>query len=265
MAPCSYVNDSTSHELGSLLLVKVRSRWRSHFIKSVFFVPLTPSSTISTQRKQGNEPKAKNGKKRELDESSSSAAASANASSYNTGQAMPSATAYRPPGNNINNGGSSITVNQNQKALARVAVGKGVRHGFVPKSNGNGVVAIGSAHKTPSVVAPSPVQASLSALTDNYRNSLNELQHADQGGPSNETQGTGPASSHMAEQSTNNILSYVPGSLRRDDSLVDLAMIPMAEEGTDSNAMGDAYGFSFVDFPFDPDFLTNDLNELPQE
>lgn len=101
----------------------------------------------------------------------------------------------------------------------------------------------------PSVVAPSPVQASLNALTNNYRNSLNELENLDQ--TTTSAQNTfGDPQTGMSSS-----FAYMPGSMRRDDSLVDLAMIPLAEEGTESNMEGDASGFSFVDFPFDPNFL----------
>merc|ERR1719394_585217 len=57
-------------------------------------------------------------------------------------------------------------------------------------------------------------------------------------------------------------VSYVPGSLHRDDSLVDLAMIPIIADGTTTESNGDASsGFSFVDFPFDSNiFSSNDPN-----
>jgi hypothetical protein len=211
------------------------------------------------QRKQGNEPKVKNGKKRDRDEAGNEGTASAIAkpAAYSANQVLPSANMYRNPGNS---GASNITVNQSQKDLARVAVGKGVRHGFVPNPNNNGAAAVRQTYPTPSVVAPSPVQASLNALTNNYRNSLNELQNADQGG---EAQGTVTSDNGTAQRASS--FTYVPGSLRRDDSLVDLAMIPLAEEGTETNNAAESSGFLFVDFPFDPDFLTNDLNDSSQD
>jgi hypothetical protein len=156
-------------------------------------------------------------------------------------------------------------VNQSQKALARVAVGKGVRHGFVPNRNNAAASVIQSTSQPPTVVVPSPVQASLNALTNNYRNSLNELQNAVPGGFSGDTQAV-TTSCNGGDEGSSNYLAYVPGSLRRDDSLVDLAMIPLAEDGTETNAVVESSGFSFVDFPFDPNFLTNDeFNEMSHE
>ena len=59
-------------------------------------------------------------------------------------------------------------------------------------------------------------------------------------------------------------VAYVPGSLHRDDSLVDLAMIPLVGDGTvnESNAATSS-GFSFVDFPFDSNIFSNeDTNNI---
>jgi hypothetical protein len=53
-------------------------------------------------------------------------------------------------------------------------------------------------------------------------------------------------------------LGYIPGSLRRDDSLVDLAMIPIAEEGVETDEADHSTGFAFVDFPFDSSYFLND-------
>jgi hypothetical protein len=162
-------------------------------------------------------------------------------------------------------GASNITVNQSQKALARVAVGKGVRHGFVPNRNIAPASVVQTTSQPPTIVVPSPVQESLNALTNNYRNSINELQKAVPGGFLGDLHNA--ATSHnTGDEGSTNCLAYVPGSLRRDDSLVDLAMIPLAEDGTETNAAVDSTGFSFVDFPFDPDFLnSDDLNETSQE
>ena len=201
------------------------------------------------QRKVGNEPKAKNGKKRERDQpKASSKTASSAAAAYTASHAAGSYTT------SINHAAPNITVDPSQKALARVAVGKGVRHGYVPRqpvNKSNPTVGSGS---SPSVVAPSPVQASLNALTNNYRNSLNELQNTDQSTSQNES----VSASADPGQTGATALSYVPGSLHRDDSLVDLAMIPLAEEGAGTSDPSGSTGFSFVDFPFDPNFLAGD-------
>merc|ERR1711920_194152 len=98
--------------------------------------------------------------------------------------------------------------------------------------------------------AQTPVQAGLSALTSNFQNSL-QRESATQG--SETTQSTGqPATTSQP---------YVPGSLRRDDSLVDLAMTPLVEGDTtvdEPNASSN--GFTFIDFPWDPSYLQPDAN-----
>jgi hypothetical protein len=169
-------------------------------------------------------------------------------------------------------------VDQSQKALARVAVGRGVRHGFVPQQNGgaDSSTANPNTSKSPSLVAPSPVQASLNALTNNYRNSLNELQTtADQDVSNNSTSHTqnacfaggsgqqyAPHHANTASTSSSTNLGFIPGSLRRDDSLVDLAMIPLADDGEAMSSAAASTGFSFVDFPFDPNFFScDDVNQ----
>ena len=142
---------------------------------------------------------------------------------------------------------------QSQKAIARVAVGKGVRHGYVPqraKSTQN-------YHVPTTSTGPSPVQASLNALTQNFNQSMHETTEsaADVQGDyeyqlPEPTRVTAAPAGHA---------SYVPGSLHRDDSLVDLAMIPLVGDGTtaDSN-VATSSGFSFVDFPFDSNIFANE-------
>jgi hypothetical protein len=212
------------------------------------------------QRKQGNEPKAKNGKKREREQSNASGTIVPPSTAGAAHSATPgfSGSVYH---STVNHAAPDITVDQSQKALARVAVGKGVRHGYVPKQpaqNSNAVPGVASG-STPSVVAPSPVQASLNALTNNYRNSLNELHTADQNTHDNASHSPPAAAAPEASAQTGSAaLSYVPGSLHRDDSLVDLAMIPFADEGTGTCEAAASSGFSFVDFPFDPNYLTGD-------
>ncbi|KAL3934629.1 MAG: hypothetical protein SGARI_003308, partial [Bacillariaceae sp.] len=168
--------------------------------------------------KVGNEPKVKNGKKRERDPSKggSNAASPAVVATYAGTHTAPAGT-YST---SINPGAPNITVNQSQKALARVAVGKGIRHGYVPRQavqKSDAAHAVGGSGPSSSVVAPSPVQVGLNALTNNYRNSLNELQNADQ-----TEQTTGENESALVPatsgQTGATALSYVPGSLHRDDS-----------------------------------------------
>jgi hypothetical protein len=134
-----------------------------------------------------------------------------------------------------------------------------VRHGFVPSRNNAPAAAFQNRTQPPTIVVPSPVQESLNALTNNYRNSLNELQNAIPREFFEDTQNT---VTNTGEEESTNFPAYIPGSLRRDDSLVDLAMIPLAEDGTVTSVAAPSSGFSFLDFPFDPNFFPkDDINE----
>ena len=142
---------------------------------------------------------------------------------------------------------TSSTMQQSQKAIARVAVGKGVRHGYVPQR----------AKSTQNYHASTPVQASLNALTQNFNQSMHETTESAtdvQGNYEYQLPEPTPVTAAPAGRVT-----YVPGSLHRDDSLVDLAMIPLVGDGTtaDSNAATSS-GFSFVDFPFDSNIFSNE-------
>merc|ERR1712086_606634 len=112
-----------------------------------------------------------------------------------------------------------------------------------------------------------PVQASLNALTQNFNQSMHETsditvdtkgepvavsKHQDV----NQYQVAAPAA---LPTGTIGRVPYVPGSLHRDDSLVDLAMIPIIGDGTftESN-VATTSGFSFVDFPFDSNIFSNE-------
>ena len=58
-----------------------------------------------------------------------------------------------------------------------------------------------------------------------------------------------PDSTVSSRQPSSSLNPYVPGSMRRDDSLVDLAMIPMIDGGTQENMFA-SNGLTFVDFPW---------------
>jgi len=269
MAPCSYVNDATTDELGSLLLIK---------------------------RKQGNEPTAKKGgKKRDRSGKQGKPATGRNIGrcsntigATNDGvnpvlagilyrSSSDNAITTSNNNNNVNTNSINNTLQQSQKAIARVAVGKGVRHGFVPHqlhqnnilkntNSSSNVLAAAAAVAASSSnnaqvstrpVAPTPVQASLNALTQNFNESLQGATDS-----TNEIEGK-PAAANSALAIPNDEVEvgYVPGSLHRDDSLVDLAMIPGIigdEEITNEDNITSSTGFSFVDFPFDADFFSND-------
>lgn len=164
-------------------------------------------------------------------------------------------------GNDHQTSVSARAVNPSQRDIARVAVGRGIRHGITksqiqdqPRATALQSSGGSLAHSTSGsqAVGSSPVQVGLDALTSNFRNSLNDLQQA-----------AGNSHGQISQQPLSGLASsrnrgYVPGSLRRDDSLVDLAMIPTLDEtGDDNNPSGarNSNGFDFVDFPFDTQFF----------
>jgi len=255
MAPCSYVNEATTDELGSLLLIK---------------------------RKQGNEPKSKaGGKKRDRNGKEGKARISASSKpACDPVNPVLAGILYRSSGDNntvSTNNTNSNTLQQSQKAIARVAVGKGVRHGFVPhqtkhrqKTIDSSSQALATQHVSTTRVVPTPVEASLNALTQNFNQSMHDTvdnSAAMEGNPAsvashldvNQYQLPAPAAVSTGSMGR---VAYVPGSLHRDDSLVDLAMIPMIGDGTGSDTnVASSTGFSFVDFPFDSNIFSNeDLN-----
>lgn len=245
MAPCSYVNDATTDELGSLLLIK---------------------------RKQGNEPKTKpGGKKRGRGEKemkpgvSSIARTAVDAQNPALGGIVYRSTSIDNTHSSMSSSGSN-SLQQSQKALARVAVGKGVRHGYVPQQSKNHLKSgnVSSSAVYTQQVQPvatalsSPVEDSLNALTQNFNESLNETT-ANTGVAANPNQYVLPAPAPVSANSVGPV-SYVPGSLHRDDSLVDLAMIPIPGDGNTSENNVSSTAFSFVDFPFDSNIF---LNEEP--
>jgi hypothetical protein len=157
--------------------------------------------------------------------------------------------------------GGTASSSSSQQALAQAAVGKGVRHGFaVPASTSHesATAALASA----SMIFPDPPQLelpdfqdSLSELTNNYRNSL---QDAESSGDY-----PGKSANEMNEQTNESDPSFqMYNFLSRDSSLVDLAMlIPTTNldsneqlseqtsvEPTPVNEMANTM-MPFVDFP----------------
>eukprot|EP00536_Pseudo-nitzschia_multiseries_P008449 jgi/Psemu1/257253/estExt_Genewise1Plus.C_2140049 len=161
MAPCSYVNDATTDELGSLLLIK---------------------------RKQGNEVKTKSGGKKRArggkEEKPESAVS--NTVSGDTVNPVLAGILYRSTSTSdiaLSAAGSSSTntLQQSQKAIARVAVGKGVRHGYVPQQPKNTLKTPDSSNAlyTQQVqgttgLSSSPLEADLNALTQNFNQSMHD-------------------------------------------------------------------------------------------
>ena len=124
-----------------------------------------------------------------------------------------------------------------QQAIAQVAVGRGIRHGYTAPTTMPQTVS----SSTPNPLAPkTPVEASLSALTSNYHSSLQNLSRLDAE--------VGTQEQRLISDSFND---YIPGTLSRDDSLVDLAMIPVLDESEPVQpAPQGSNRLTFVDFPW---------------
>jgi hypothetical protein len=205
------------------------------------------------QRKTGNEPKVKAGSKRERDDASETLTSSGGTSQVNP---VLAGILYRSTSDQVLDLVQPPNVGNQpqhtQQALARVAVGKGIRHGFtLPQTKKSSILPQEITPRTSNpLAAESPVEASLSALTNNFRNSLGGIE-------------TATDQDRSQDQAIARMAAYIPGSLSRDDSLVDLAMIPMVEEGDQSTPATSTGPFTFVDFPWqDPIFDSNDLNQI---
>lgn len=231
MAPCSYVNDATTKELGSLLTIK---------------------------RKVGNEPKTS--KKRERGDSTSTPDGEGNEASQRPAvnpilanilyRSSATDTTRQPLVTAATRSNVHDPPNRSQQEIARVAVGKGIRHSFslakkpAPLSSHSAPsLAPTNSTTTPSSAASKDtavvVQAGLSALTHNFKSSLEAVQ----GEQTSSVNGDSGDDSYP-------LASYVPGSMRRDDSLVDLAMIPVADDDTPSSDYMASSGLTFIDFPW---------------
>ena len=211
MAPCSYVNDATGNDLSSLLHIK---------------------------RKVG-EMKDKRGKKRGRGAGTAipGGGPDSNVNPVLAGILHRSTSAGDIP----NTAGGIRNVAQapgsSPQALARVAVGKGIKHRFsLPQPNAAPVAATAASEAAKQAASPS----ALSALADNFQSSLQGLSTSQIN--ANQPQQAAQPSNRTA------VMAYVPGSMRRDDSLIDLAMIPFADEPTPDPSS--ATGLAFVDFPF---------------
>ena len=233
MAPCSYINDTTTKDIGSLLLVKVSNQFpvAPHQLKSHQHV------LLSFQRKVGNEGKL--GKKRDRVDNSREQKATVNVAygsnsipTFENSQ-YPPAVGQPTPGSQPVKGVAN-TIQRSHKELARVAVGKGIRHSFSVTTT-----SMLPLQEHAASITERSVEVGLSALTDNYKNSLRQGQ-------------AGTTSGRATEQDPSSSLSttrgYFPRSLSCDDSLVDLAMIPLADDANPPQS--DPTGLTFIDFPW---------------
>jgi hypothetical protein len=156
------------------------------------------------------------------------------------------------------------------QALARTAVGRGIRHGYSlnaashpgsqpgrPAQNtsaplGNAAAASSGAQLEFPDQMPS-ANDSLSQLTSNYQNSLNDMsaQSLD-----DETMPT-PLDQMRDPNASGAFGGFL---LSRNSSLVDLAMIPNVDETDDQQTDFRSFGMNFVDFP-NPEVYPTSENE----
>jgi hypothetical protein len=168
---------------------------------------------------------------------------------------------------------------QGHKAVARAAVGKGIRHAFAAvataaaggvasatpqgaaAAEGGGCTTALNAISSSSFTFPEQTSRCLSQLEDNYRNSLNDLTAAE-----TIAAGTDPTPLDQMQMQQSSTASAPSDSmtftcfLSRNSSLIDLAMLPSIEDGlppsTDQSkggeGGGDMEGYGFVDFPHLP-------------
>jgi hypothetical protein len=142
------------------------------------------------------------------------------------------------------------------QALARTAVGRGIRHGYSlnagshlgqparPGGNTGALQGIAAASSGAPFDFPDQMPSandSLSQLTSNYRNSLNDMsaQSLD-----DETMPT-----PLDQMRDPNASVGYGGFLSRNSSLVDLAMIPNVDDPDDQQTDFRSFGMNFVDFP----------------
>jgi hypothetical protein len=166
------------------------------------------------------------------------------------------------------------------QALARTAVGRGIRHSYslgggshpgsqparpmqvqsmhtasAPQGNANASLHPGA----PPFDFPELPNAndSLSQLTSNYQNSLNDMSTS-----LNETQSLDDETmpTPLDQMRDGNAAGAFGGFLSRDSSLVDLAMIPNVDDTDDQQTDFRSFGMNFVDFP-NPEVYPTSGNE----
>lgn len=143
----------------------------------------------------------------------------------------------------------SSSVEDSFKAVAKSAVGRGIRHSFnsrtlPPISRTSSARPDETQSETPSeaMVEKDLSQDSLTQLATNYRNSLID-HHGDNTGVEEFQFDADPTPLSQMQGDA----SSAPGFFSGDPSLLELAMIPEAEEGGGQDSS--ATGFNFVDFP----------------
>jgi len=192
MAPCSYVNEAATKDIGSLLLIK---------------------------RKATAAPKEKNGRKSATDKSKAASNAVPLSGAKRGGIVHQARSSATPVSYSYNHSINVAPRDGSQQAIAAAAVGRGIRHSIagIPAA----APAVAQVAESSSNVAPSGVEDSLSQLANNYQNSIGDL-------PDYPEQ----ANSHGQQQDFNihAYNDPFPSLLSRNSSLVDLAMIPNFDE-----------------------------------
>ncbi|KAL7567553.1 hypothetical protein ACA910_000157 [Epithemia clementina (nom. ined.)] len=265
MAPCSYVNEELpSNDLSCLLHIKRKT-------------------SVSTAAKE----KEKNLKRRPSQQEQSQPSHGVNPvlagilQRSSMVQTAPTASPAQEFANSENQKSTTMTAyaTTSHQAVAQAAVGRGIRHTVgrgIASARPVGNISAATAHvPTPlrysasvssSISAETAAQAAqkistgavanpLSQLASNFRNSMNDL-------AGDQSQEVNPTSSDLYDQ-----MSFHGGFLRRDDSLVDLAMIPFIDtnenageffqDGKEHDGSTDDVGLNFIDFP-NPDVFPPD-------
>jgi hypothetical protein len=140
-----------------------------------------------------------------------------------------------------------------QQAIAKSAVGRGIRHSYGYDSSAAAAASAARASEPQTAITesktafyiPAGVEDSLSQLASNYHNSLAETPYTEQTTSQNQLQHQQSA----RDQDASTVYSDpFPMLLSRNSSLIDLAMIPNLE-GEDDHMMPMVPGMGFVDFP----------------
>lgn len=258
MAPCSYINEAVTQDIGSLLLIKRKT-----------------TTSIS-----GREKSKINGNI--SSRATSKPAGIAGVARFKAvAQVVPQQSLSTTQVNVVNKsltarlGGPMAAIAKDDRtkshhALAKTAVGRGVRHSYTGTVANPLIPSQGkatSALNTTSFTFPTGVEESLSQLSDNFQNTLNEFQEkSDKANvivdnttrfqnkietnnvKTNESIDIWKTSSFgqlvEAEQPTGGMLS-------RDSSLIELAMIPTIDYFPANNQTSflSSDGMHFVDFP----------------
>lgn len=194
---------------------------------------------FSTQRKVGPpNPRDKNGRKGGKEKSGNKAHPTSNQGvPYQASTSTAQSTQNMPSPQMAPTDGS-------QQAIARSAVGRGVRHSFAlgASTTASDQKAHTASQQQPSdntcFTVPTGVEDSLSQLTSNFHSSL-----ADSSNHTPDLHESQPPQDDADRAFTNDGGFSL---LSRNSSLVDLAMLPTYEEG---DTVPEMPGFSFVDFP----------------